>query len=264
LGEPDEMLNRGIPPAQQNSVEPAILQERREQSAIDGPRLHGHNLASGRESEGYVRTKHGLRIGLLVLLGTVTAAGSGCASMNNTDRGAVAGGAVGTAAGAAIGAASHHPLLGAVVGGLGGTATGALIGNSEDKEEQRRKDAANAAAVAQAQAQAQAQQQRIGIADVIALTRSGQRDEIIINQIRVTRSTFQLTTTDLQMLKDNGVSDRVIAEMQAARALPPGVVVPGGPPPVVYDANGVVVQPSPVVVVRPAPYYYYGGVYYRR
>jgi hypothetical protein len=199
-----------------------------------------------------VRTQLFQRIGLVAVLASV--AGSGCASMNNTDKGALAGGAVGTAAGAAIGAATHHPLLGAAIGGLGGAATGALIGNSEDKQEARQRDAANAAAVAQARADAQ----RIGIADILQMSRDHLADAIIINQIRQTRSFFQLTTSDLTMLKQNGVSDAVIAEMQ--RPAPPGYVTQ----PVVYDSSGT------VVVVRPAPpppvIYgggYYGG-YYRR
>jgi hypothetical protein len=172
--------------------------------------------------------------------------------MNNTDRGALAGGAVGTVAGTAIGAATHHPLLGAVVGGLGGATVGAVAGNSEDKAEARQKDAANAYALSQAQ---QAPQ-RMGIADVIGMSRAGQSDAVIINQIRTTRSTFQLAGADLDMLKQNGVSDRVILEMQAARPGPP-VIVTGGPPPVVYD--------QPTVIVRPAPYgYYYGRPYYYR
>jgi hypothetical protein len=196
----------------------------------------------------------------MAALATATAAGSGCASMNNTDKGALAGGAVGTAAGAMIGAATHHPLLGAVVGGLGGTATGALIGNDADKDEARKREAAQAAAVAQAQAQ----QQRVGIFDVIEMSRNGMDPTIIINQIRSTNSYFQLNLNDLNRLKENGVSDRVIAEMQ--RPAPPGGYVQ----PVVYDTSGqVIVQPGPVMVVRPPPppIYYYGGYrggyYYR-
>ena len=127
------------------------------------------------------------------------------------------------AAGTAIGAITHHPLLGAAIGGLGGAATGAVVGNAVDKDEQHQQAAAVAQAQAQA-AQAQAMQARVGIADIIAMTRDKLDDTVIINQIRVSRSTFQLTPTDLIMLKDNGVSDRVIAEMQA-RSGPPGVIV---------------------------------------
>ena len=55
----------------------------------------------------------------------------------------------------------------------------------------------------------------MGIADVIGLAQAGHSDTVIINQIRSTRSTFQLVPSDLDMLKNAGVSERVIAEMQA-------------------------------------------------
>jgi len=208
-----------------------------------------------------MRTKHLRRIGLLAVVVAATG-GSGCSTMNNTERGAVGGGVVGTALGTAVGAATGRPLAGAAIGAAAGTATGALVGNDVDKQEQRNKDFAQAAALADAQAA----QQRMGITDVIALAKAGHRDEIIINQIRTTRSTFLLSAADLDLLKNNGVSDRVIAEMQAAQPRPGGVVVQ--PTPVVYDSGpAVVVRPVPppvVVVGPPRPYYYYGGGYYRR
>ena len=63
-----------------------------------------------------MRHEHLRRTGLLAVL-AVAAAGSGCASMNNTERGAVGGGVVGTAG-------------------------GALIGNDIDKQERRDRDVA--------------------------------------------------------------------------------------------------------------------------
>jgi hypothetical protein len=181
--------------------------------------------------------------------------------MNNTERGAVAGGVVGTALGTAVGAAAHNPLAGAAIGAVSGTAIGALAGNADDKAEQHKRDVAQAAALADAQSQSQ----RMGIADVIGMAQAGHNDTVIINQIRTTRSTFQLSVADLDMLKNAGVSPRVIAEMQAARAAPTRVVVQDQTP-VVYDSAGVIVRPAPVVVVSPRPYYYYGygGGYYRR
>jgi len=185
--------------------------------------------------------------------------------MNNTERDALGGGVVGTAAGTAIGAMTGKPLLGAAIGGLAGTAGGALIGNEADKDDQRRRDAFQAQQLANAQAQAQAQQQRMGIADIIRLSREGQNPQIIINQIRTTRSTFQLTVSDLEMLKNSGVSDAVIAEMQNSPP-GPGQVVPSAAPTVVYDPSGypVVVRPAPVVVVGGPPRYYYPRGYYYR
>jgi hypothetical protein len=170
------------------------------------------------------------------------------------------GGVVGTAAGTAIGALTGRPAVGAVVGGLAGTATGALVGNEVDKDENRRKDIAQAAALADAQSQ----QQRMGLADVIALSRAGHSDQVIINQIRTTRSTFQLTASDLDMLKNEGVSQRVIAEMQAARAVPARVVVREPAPTVIYDQGPVFVRPAPVYVYGPPRPYYYGSVVIRR
>jgi hypothetical protein len=181
--------------------------------------------------------------------------------MNNTEKGAVGGGVIGAGAGTVIGAATGRPGLGAVLGTATGAVVGGAVGNQVDKDEARQKDIAQAAALADAQYQ----QQRLGIADVIAMAQAKQNDTIIINQIRNTRSTFNLTVSDLEMLKNNGVSDAVIAEMQAARApAGPGRVVVREPRTVIYDS------PPPAVIVRPAPYYYaprpvyvVGGGYYR-
>jgi hypothetical protein len=173
--------------------------------------------------------------------------------MNNTERGAVGGAAIGTGAGAVIGAAAaHNPLAGAAIGAVTGTAIGALAGNEADKEDNRRRDVAQAAALADAQYQ----QQRMGISDVIRMTKEGHNPQIIINQIRTTRSTFDLTLSDLDMLKANGVSDSVIAEMQAARAAPPGVVV-RQPRTVIYESGPVYVPPP--YYYRPRPVVFVGG-----
>jgi outer membrane lipoprotein SlyB len=212
-----------------------------------------------------MRTRH-LRLGLLALTAAVATGNVGCSTMNNTERGAIGGGVVGTALGTAVGAATGRPLAGAAFGAAAGTATGALLGNGADKEEKRDREIAQAVAVADAQAQAQ----RMGIADVIGLAQAGHSDTVIINQIRSTRSTFSLVPSDLDMLKNAGVSQRVIAEMQASRpaAPSPARVVVREAAPVVYEAPpAVVVRPAPVYVVGPPrPYgpYYGGAIYYGR
>ena len=88
------------------------------------------------------------------------------------------------------------------------------VGNDIDKQERREKDFQQA----QALAAAQVQQQRLGLTDVVHMAQQGHDDQVIINQIRSSGSTFQLAPSDLDYLKNNGVSARVIAEMQAARA----------------------------------------------
>src|SRR5262249_22162257 len=150
-----------------------------------------------------------------------------------------------------------NPRTGAAVGGLTGAALGGIAGSEADDKD--RHDRAVMQAQANANAAVQAQQQRMGIADVIDMARRGHADDVIILQIRNTGSTFTLAPSDLNMLKDNGVSSAVIAEMQAHPATAVGVapVVVGGPRP----STTVIVQdpyyyrpPPPVVVVPARPY----------
>jgi hypothetical protein len=55
-----------------------------------------------------------------------------------------------------------------------------------------------------------ATEQRLGVADVKALAKAEVSDEVIISQIKNTRSVFRLTTAEIIDLKDSGVSQRVI------------------------------------------------------
>lgn len=213
-----------------------------------------------------MRTERVLRLGLLAGLAATGFGSAGCSTMNNTEKGAIAGGALGTGVGLLAGAATGNPRTGAVVGGLAGAGVGGLIGNSADKEEKQQREIQHAAAVSAAQAQ----QQRMGLTDVIHMAQQGHDDQVIINQIRSTGSTFQLSGSDLDFLKNNQVSARVIAEMQMARGPSPLAtrVVVRDPPPatVIYEQP---VYPAPVVV-RPVVYtppprpVFVGGYYYRR
>ncbi|HVL14251.1 MAG TPA: glycine zipper domain-containing protein [Gemmata sp.] len=194
-----------------------------------------------------MRTCRGLRVGVLgsVLFGSLGSVG--CESMNHTERGAAIGGALGTAAGLGIGAATGNPRTGAVIGGLGGAGVGALVGGEKDEKARKEREVIHANAVANAQAQAQ----RMGLSDVMHMAREGHADQVIINQIRSTGSTFQLTSGDLDMLKNNGVSPTVISEMQNARPASPlstrVIVRDPQPTTVIYQ------EPPPVVFV-PRPY----------
>jgi hypothetical protein len=164
---------------------------------------------------------------LLLMLPLAT----GCANMNNTQSDALGGGLIGAAVGALAGG-PRHALAGAAIGGAAGAGTGALIGNSQDKAEQHY-------AVAQAQAQAR----MLGNTDIAQMARAGQSDDVIIGAIRSSGSVFHLSPTDLQWLKENGVSDRVINEMQATAAYPRRY----------YTRPVYVEQPPPVVYVDPYP-----------
>jgi hypothetical protein len=58
-------------------------------------------------------------------------------------------------------------------------------------------------------------------------------DAVIINQIRYTNSSFNLSPDDINWLKQQGVSDPVVIEMQTRRPM--------------------IIQRAPVYVVEPAP-----------
>src|SRR5262249_58448280 len=100
--------------------------------------------------------------------------------------------------------------IGAALGGI----TGGLIGNNMDDMEKRHQ--AEVAAL-------QPSRGPLSITDVIGLAQQHISDELIITQIRTTGSVYHLNPTDLRTLKENGVSDRVVQEMQqtAYRPTPP-------------------------------------------
>jgi len=155
----------------------------------------------------------------------------GCSSMNHTETGALAGGAVGAGVGALAGAACHNPGAGAAIGAGAGAVTGGLIGHSMDKSEEKVKDQAVAAI------QAQQQQQQLGINDAARMAQQHVSDEVIIQQIRTGGVVYHLTAPDIEFLKSNGVSYAVILEMQATASRS-----------CASDAPPV----EPVYVVRPA------------
>src|ERR1700676_3554710 len=62
---------------------------------------------------------------------------SGCSNMNNTQKGAVVGGAGGTVVGAIVGKQLGNTGAGAAIGAVTGLAAGALVGKSEDDTEAR-------------------------------------------------------------------------------------------------------------------------------
>jgi hypothetical protein len=203
-----------------------------------------------------MRTERVMKLGILAAFGVMALGSSGCGTMSNTAAGAGIGGALGTGAGLALGAATGNPKTGAVAGGLIGAGVGAAAGNSADQVKQARaEDRQAAVAIAQAQSQG-----KMGMMDVVHMVQAGHSDAVIINQIRATGSTFQLSASDLDFLKASNVPDTVIVAMQNAR--PVAVVAP---------RRAVVVQDQPTTIIyeRPAPVYVapapvFVGGYYRR
>jgi hypothetical protein len=149
---------------------------------------------------------------------------TGCSSMSNTDAGILGGGAIGAGTGAIVGHALGNTGAGALVGAGVGALTGGLIGHSEDKQEARAIAAANAKA--------------LGLTDVAQMSRAGISESVIISQIRTSPTVFSMSATDIVWLKEQGVSDHVITEMQMTASRYPGRIYRP-----VY-----VVEPQPVAV----------------
>ena|SRR5581483_8532516 len=157
----------------------------------------------------------------------------GCASMNNTEKGAAAGGVIGAGTGALVGSAVHRPGIGALAGAGIGAVSGALVGNAIDENDRK-----NQARVAAATAPPP-----LGLTDIVAMAQQHISDTVIISQIRTTGSVYRLSPSDIEWLKANGVSDAVVIEMQATASRYPRRV---------YSATPVY-GPAPVYVVEPAP-----------
>lgn len=137
---------------------------------------------------------------------------TGCATLSNTEGGALGGAALGGVAGAIAGSAVGRPGAGAAIGaGLGGV-SGGLIGNAIDRSEARQ---------AQLASTTPAPRGPLGLTDIAQMAQQHVSDEVIISQIRNTGSVFDnLSASDIVWLKQNGVSDSVIRAMQQTMARP--------------------------------------------
>ena len=136
------------------------------------------------------------------------------------------------APGAVIGGATGHPGAGAAIGAGVGALTGAAIGHGQDEIEAR-----NRAMIAQ-QLGRQVNAGAVTPNDVIAMTRAGVNEELIVNHIRAHGMAAPLQAADLINLQQQGISPRVIATMQACPPQPPPqpvVVAQPAPPPVVVE-----------------------------
>ena len=171
----------------------------------------------------------------------------GCSTHAGT--GALAGGGIGAGLGALVGSATGNPKAGAAIGGVLGAGVGTAVGADADQEKSNR---ANDLAIAQANAaEANAPMSRgpLTVEDVIRMSKTDPAsntrvsDDVIINYIRTSNSVYNLQPQDLQYLSANGVSERVIIEMNNTRN---------------RTQTRIVSEPRTrtVIVREPAPYYY--------
>jgi hypothetical protein len=154
-----------------------------------------------------------------------------------TASGALAGGATGAVIGSVAG---RGP--GAAVGGAVGAIVGGLIGHGMDQTQE-----------AQLRAQAPQTMQRVEqgqpltVMDVKALVKAGISDDLVISQIRNSRTVYHLSTVDIIDLKNSGASEKIIDFMINTPTQIPSAEVGGvaGSVPPAPPAEQVVVAPGP-------------------
>jgi outer membrane lipoprotein SlyB len=134
-------------------------------------------------------------------------------AQGNTQRGATVGGIAGAVAGAAIGDHNGETGAGAAIGGIIGAFAGGLLGNAEDKQQ-----------AYQSQRQYQqnqrqlAEYQRTAVSsnDIVAMTRNGLSEQVILNQIQQRGVQTRPQVAEIIALHQQGVSENIITAMQKA------------------------------------------------
>jgi hypothetical protein len=138
----------------------------------------------------------------------------GCA--NNTETGALVGGAAGAGVGAIIGHNSHdRTASGALIGGAVGAVGGAIVGNQIDKDQARQQQSDGSYYQGNVlPPPVRYDVSRVSQDDVIGWTQRGMRDSEIIDRIDRSGTVFHLNAADEMRLRDSGVSEEVILEMR--------------------------------------------------
>ena len=132
---------------------------------------------------------------------------------NKAETGALVGGGSGAAVGGLIGSMSHSRAgEGALIGAGVGAITGALVGHGMDEADKQKQRDQEVAADYQTDPYAG---HIVTQHDVIKWTNHGTRDDIIIDSIERSGTVFHLSRSDEQDLRDAGVSEMVIQEMEA-------------------------------------------------
>ena len=179
----------------------------------------------------------------------------GCASY--AERGTLFGGLTGAGVGALVGNALGDTGAGAAIGAGVGALTGAAVGGSLDEIEAR-----NRAQIA-AQLGREIQAGAVTNDDVVAMTRAGVADGLIMTHIQHNGLAAPVTAADLIHLKQCGVSEIVLQTMQSPPPRP--VAGPAGPPPVTIVEEHVY-GPPPFYGPPPWPhvdYHYHHGGHWR-
>lgn len=139
---------------------------------------------------------------LFSLVGMVFVLSACAENKTRIGEGAGIGGVLGAAAGGIIGHQSGRGVEGALIGGAVGAAGGAVVGAQIEKP---KKDAAATT------------EKPLTMQDVVDLTKKGASSDDIITKIKASNPKYSLTADDLEYLRKEGVSQRVIETMQACQ-----------------------------------------------
>jgi len=124
-----------------------------------------------------------------------------CQSKSAT--GAIAGGAIGAGTGAIIGGPK-----GAIIGGAVGAVSGALVGAALDEQDRKIMEKTSPRTVERMDLK-----EPLTINDIIKLSQGGVSDDTIIRYLRDTKTTYNLSQSQINRLQEAGVSQRVINYM---------------------------------------------------
>ncbi|MEX2113276.1 MAG: glycine zipper domain-containing protein [Pirellulales bacterium] len=202
-------------------------------------------------------------IHLLLAAASSIALAGGCNSPYRSDQGALFGGLTGAGLGALVGSATGNAGAGAAIGAGVGAVSGAAVGGSLDDIE-----ASNRAEIA-ARLGRPVPTGSVTIDDVIAMTRAGVTEDVIVTHVSRHGAARPPQAGDLIVLQQQGVSPRVVQALQNSQppvAGPPGVVVaePYAVPAPVYWGPPYP-YPYPYAYPYPRPCYYgprRGGVHW--
>lgn len=141
----------------------------------------------------------------LLLSFAILFAGAGCqSSPNRTGEGALLGGLLGAGAGTIIGNQSRDRdkgrTQGALIGGVVGALGGALTGSQMSKQPQQQTQAVDP--------------NQMSIQQVVSLSLQGVHEDVIVDRVRMSNSRFSLSQSDVDYLKNQGVTQKVISAMQ--------------------------------------------------
>src|ERR1039457_4553673 len=103
---------------------------------------------------------------------------------------------------------TNNTGTGALIGAAAGALAGGLFGNAADREQEARLKAQYPQTYERVD-----QGSPLSVADVKALAKAGISEDVIVSQIKSSRTVFHLTAADIIDLREAGVSDKVVNYM---------------------------------------------------